>query len=280
MIYASFPLGIVATTLLFMVCFAALGAGNGALFQLVPLRWPVTTAVAGSMIGEIGALGGGLIPNAMGISKQYAGTFMWGFVVFMGLAVVALAVLRVAQMRWTKLWVDKGGRAKIKSIPLPLKEVETAPAVSAEKRIYNRILYPVGGNSELADLATRHTAMLAAATGASVILVHVEDRTLGLGALTSESAQWQKVKEGWLDEARRILDAEENRIRSFYSGPVEKIVRVGFVAEEVGALADETKADLIVLASQKRSPFGKLLMGSHTFAIFTKVRCPILRIVR
>src|SRR5206468_4329694 len=36
-----------ATTLLFMLCFAALGAGNGALFQLVPLRWPLSTAVAG-----------------------------------------------------------------------------------------------------------------------------------------------------------------------------------------------------------------------------------------
>src|SRR5688572_32282396 len=31
---------LVATTLLLMLCFAALGAGNGALFQLVPLRWP------------------------------------------------------------------------------------------------------------------------------------------------------------------------------------------------------------------------------------------------
>ena len=68
------------TTLLFMLCFAALGAGNGALFQLVPLRWPLTTAVAGSMIGEIGALGGGFLPNAMGQSKQYAGTYLWGFV--------------------------------------------------------------------------------------------------------------------------------------------------------------------------------------------------------
>ena len=48
---------LVATTLLLMLCFAALGAGNGALFQLVPLRWPATTAVAGSMIGEIGAVG-------------------------------------------------------------------------------------------------------------------------------------------------------------------------------------------------------------------------------
>ena len=31
---------LVLTTILFMACFAALGAGNGALFQLVPLRWP------------------------------------------------------------------------------------------------------------------------------------------------------------------------------------------------------------------------------------------------
>lgn len=29
---------LVATTLLVMLCFSALGAGNGALFQLVPLR--------------------------------------------------------------------------------------------------------------------------------------------------------------------------------------------------------------------------------------------------
>ena len=59
-----------ATTLLFIVCFAALGAGNGAVFQLVPLRWPLATAVAGSMIGEVGALGGGLVPNAMGLSAS------------------------------------------------------------------------------------------------------------------------------------------------------------------------------------------------------------------
>jgi len=52
-----------------MLCFAALSAGNGALFQLLPLRWPLATAVASSVIGEIGALGGGLVPNAMGLSK-------------------------------------------------------------------------------------------------------------------------------------------------------------------------------------------------------------------
>ncbi len=103
---------LVTTTLLFMLCFAALGAGNGALFQLVPLRWPVTTAVAGSMIGEIGALGGGFIPNAMGQSKQHLDSYFWGFVAFALLAVGMLFMLRVVQIRWTRTWAERGGRAR------------------------------------------------------------------------------------------------------------------------------------------------------------------------
>lgn len=106
---------LVLSTLLFMLCFTALGAGNGALFQLVPLRWPTTTAVAGSMIGEIGALGGGLVPAAMGLSKQYLGTYFWGFALFTALALVMLLMLRVMQIRWTRTWAEKGGRARTPS---------------------------------------------------------------------------------------------------------------------------------------------------------------------
>ena len=103
---------LVSTTLLVMLCFAALGAGNGALFQLVPLRWPMTTAVAGSMIGEIGALGGGLVPSAMGLSKQFGGSYAWGFFFFAALAAVMLLMLRRMQIRWTRTWAEKGGRAR------------------------------------------------------------------------------------------------------------------------------------------------------------------------
>jgi NNP family nitrate/nitrite transporter-like MFS transporter len=103
---------LVLTTLLMLLCFAALGAGNGALFQLVPLRWPASTAVAGSMIGEIGALGGGLVPNAMGLSKQYLGTYLWGFALFAALALLTLLMMRWMQIRWTRTWAEKGGRAR------------------------------------------------------------------------------------------------------------------------------------------------------------------------
>jgi NNP family nitrate/nitrite transporter-like MFS transporter len=102
---------LLVTTLLFMLCFAALGAGNGATFQLVPLRWPVTTAVAGGMIGEIGALGGGILPNLLGQSKQHTGSYSTGFIAYAALACLVLILLRIVSRRWMKTWVGAGGRA-------------------------------------------------------------------------------------------------------------------------------------------------------------------------
>ena len=99
------------TTLLFMLCFAALGAGNGATFQLVPLRWPLTTAVAGAMIGEIGALGGGILPNLLGQSRQHTGSYALGFLAYVAFSLLVLVMIRVVSRRWTATWVTAGGRA-------------------------------------------------------------------------------------------------------------------------------------------------------------------------
>jgi NNP family nitrate/nitrite transporter-like MFS transporter len=99
------------TTLLFMLCFAALGAGNGATFQLVPLRWPLTTAVAGGMIGEIGALGGSILPNLLGQSKQHTGSYALGFIVYSVFALCVLVMMRMVSKQWTRRWVGAGGRA-------------------------------------------------------------------------------------------------------------------------------------------------------------------------
>ena len=102
---------LVVTTLLFMAVFAALGAGNGALFQLVPLRFPNNTAVAGSMIGEIGGLGGAIVPNAMGLSKQFTGSFTLGFAFFALLAALVLVGLLFWQRKWVGTWVGPRGKA-------------------------------------------------------------------------------------------------------------------------------------------------------------------------
>jgi NNP family nitrate/nitrite transporter-like MFS transporter len=95
-----------------VVCFSAMGAGNGAVFQLVPLRFKSTTAVAGSLVGEIGALAGGLLPNAMGVGKEQFGSFAPGFLSGTLLAVAVLAALALVMRQWTSTWVGEGGRAR------------------------------------------------------------------------------------------------------------------------------------------------------------------------
>lgn len=119
------------TTLLFMLCFAALGAGNGATFQLVPLRWPLTTAIAGGMIGEIGALGGSILPNVLGISKQKTGSFSAGFAVYAVFAIVVLIVMRLVARRWTRTWVGEGGRAVVPTSDSVEVIVPASPAIAA-----------------------------------------------------------------------------------------------------------------------------------------------------
>jgi len=93
-------------TLLFMLCFAALGAGIGATFQLVPSRWPTTTAVAGGMIGEIGALGGSTLPDLLGQPEQHNGFCATGFLIYAGIETFVFLVMRTFSRMWTKKWVE------------------------------------------------------------------------------------------------------------------------------------------------------------------------------
>lgn len=281
-----FQTDLVATTLLFMLCFAALGAGNGALFQLVPLRWPTTTAVAGSMIGEIGALGGAIIPNAMGLSKESTGEYHNGFIAFAVLAVIVFVVLRIAQIKWTKTWVDKGGKARIQSsmvekVAAIVNGIEEKVVGTVKKTItaVRNIIYPVG-NSQLAEKAACYAAKMCNEEGTKVVLVYVEERWNNAGALTTESKEWENVRAEWVEEGRKILRTEADRLIQHGVYNIEMEIRHGDVATEICSSADEHKADMILLASHQSSPAGQLLMGSRTYNVFKKSNVPILRIVR
>lgn len=285
-ILAAFPVGVVGTTILFMFCFAALGAGNGALFQLVPLRWPLATAVAGSMIGEVGALGGSFIPNAMGISKQTTGSFFWGFIAFALLAILAFVILRVAQRKWTKRWVDKGGRAKTINEEIEFEIQEHVPGLSiqeggsrAGKLAYRTIVYPVG-NSELADKAREHAAYLANSTGSKLLLLYVNEKFHSTGLLATDSDEWATIRESWIEEGKQSLITEARKLQNLDVKNIEAVFGQGDVANEIVTVAKERDAELILLASHVASPTGKLLMGSRTYEIFKEATCPILRIVR
>lgn len=268
---------VAAATLLFMFCFAALGAGNGAVFQLVPLRWPATTAVVGSMIGEIGALGGGFVPNAMGLSKQYTGSYFSGFLAFACLAAGVFIVMRLAQRQWVKEWVAEGGRAKEAGGALSVEKFATAPATAG--LFMKTIVYPVG-NSDLQEKARGIIANLCQMSGAKLVLIYVADKVNEAAPVMTDSPAWEEIRQQWIVEGRELLQREANHLQKMKVQNIETEIRVGQVAKEVCRSASERNADMIVVASHKQSPMGSLLMGERTFGIFKEAQCPILRIVR
>jgi NNP family nitrate/nitrite transporter-like MFS transporter len=87
-----------------MIC---LGMGNGAVFQLVPLRFPKEIGSVTGIVGAVGGLGGFFLPNILGTVKQGLGSFGPGLVVLAFMAFAAAITLHLitrAQENWRMSW--------------------------------------------------------------------------------------------------------------------------------------------------------------------------------
>ncbi|MDD3761391.1 MAG: MFS transporter [Acidithiobacillus sp.] len=85
---------------LFLFLYAAFGLGNGATFQLVPLRWPEKTGLMTGIIGAAGGIGGFYLPVILGIAKEDTGSYHWGFGIFAGLSATALLLIVGLRRQW------------------------------------------------------------------------------------------------------------------------------------------------------------------------------------
>jgi nucleotide-binding universal stress UspA family protein len=93
------------------------------------------------------------------------------------------------------------------------------------------------------------------------------------------------LKGGSRDEGEQILayrDELEN-IESRLSGEgvefrVRELVRGQSPAEDMVEIADEEGADLIVIGLRRRSPVGKLVLGSNAQDILLSANCPVLAV--
>ena len=88
----------------FIVGMGALGMGNGAVFQLVPLRFRREIGVMTGLVGMMGGVGGFYLASSLGYSKQLSGSYQSGFLVFAALALVALVGLTSIKKRWRTTW--------------------------------------------------------------------------------------------------------------------------------------------------------------------------------
>jgi NNP family nitrate/nitrite transporter-like MFS transporter len=93
-----------ATFGLFLVVMGTLGVGNGAVFQLVPQRFRKEIGVMTGLVGFGGGIGGFYLASSLGYAKKLTGSASPGFLLFAGLAVVALLGLSVVKTRWRTTW--------------------------------------------------------------------------------------------------------------------------------------------------------------------------------
>ena len=87
-----------------MFSMLALGAGNGAVFQLAPQRFRKEIGVMTGLIGMTGGIGGFYLASSLGMAKKMTGSYQIGFLGFAALAVFALVALHSLKARWRAVW--------------------------------------------------------------------------------------------------------------------------------------------------------------------------------
>ena len=83
---------------------AALGMGNGAVFQLVPQRFRKEIGVMTGLVGMAGGIGGFYLAASLGWCKQMTGSYQIGLLIFAGLALLAIVGLTEVKTRWRTTW--------------------------------------------------------------------------------------------------------------------------------------------------------------------------------
>jgi NNP family nitrate/nitrite transporter-like MFS transporter len=104
---ASFQLpsaGVALAVLMFAM--VALGAGNGAVFQLAPQRFGKEIGVVTGLVGMTGGIGGFYLASSLGWAKQATGSYQAGLLAFAGLTLFALLALTGVKARWRRTWPE------------------------------------------------------------------------------------------------------------------------------------------------------------------------------
>ncbi len=96
---------------LIIVTMGALGAGNGAVFQIVPQRFARNVGVVTGLVGATGGIGGFYLAASLGYAKQLTGGYGIGLAIFAFLALAALTALTSVSIRWRRTWLDRSALA-------------------------------------------------------------------------------------------------------------------------------------------------------------------------
>ena len=82
---------------------AFLGLGNGAIFQIVPQRFPKEIGVVTGLVGAAGGIGGFLLPTLLGALREWTNSYNGGFLLFAVAGILSALLLRARQAHFLRL---------------------------------------------------------------------------------------------------------------------------------------------------------------------------------
>ena len=96
--------GVYAALALLFAGMGLLGMGNGAVFQIVPQRFPDRMGIVTGVVGAAGGLGGFFLPFVLGVVKDVTGEYTAGLLIIAGGFLAGTVVLLELGRRWSRRW--------------------------------------------------------------------------------------------------------------------------------------------------------------------------------
>jgi nucleotide-binding universal stress UspA family protein len=138
-----------------------------------------------------------------------------------------------------------------------------------------RILLATDGSEE-ADLAALRAVDLADATDSELHVVHVGVVPIFLQSYPGTLGYYDKLYEQIEKMSRELLRKQTWRVKAAGGTVAGAHLRMGEVALEIVALAEELGADLIVMGSRGLGGVRRALMGSVSDSVVRHAHCPVL----
>ena len=142
----------------------------------------------------------------------------------------------------------------------------------------HRILIAVD-DSSYSDQAVNYGVLLAKNLGSKITLVHVDEIPISspysADPLLNESPAMIPELMHIQEEASKLLF---KKIKDQYGDVVEMstVTKIGRAQDEILSVADDCKADMIILGTHGRTGFDHFISGSVSESVARKAKCPVL----
>ncbi|MBQ6712311.1 MAG: universal stress protein [Selenomonadales bacterium] len=138
--------------------------------------------------------------------------------------------------------------------------------------VFTSILVPVDGSSA-ADRALNRAIALAEAFSAKLTIVYIVDLNTHMSAFEQVSGGGY-IPEEIKQKGYSVLRDAERRLPSSLTADI--LLEIGNPARRILNIAEDKRADLIVMGSRGLSKAKQILLGSVSQSVLIRAECPVM----